>query len=304
MQTPGRSVPTSAERARRIAVVLWVTLVLNWLTAIIKIIFGVTTQCLMIAADGFHSLSDGTSNIVGLVAINLSGHPADEDHPYGHHKYETLASIIIGAFLLVVSFGIFQQALNGFLHPRDPEVTGMSFIVMVLCLAVNLFVVWYERLAAKKYQSEFLLSDSWHTLTDVFVTGGIFVALIGIRMNMKLLDPLFSAGIAVLIAIVAFRILKQSTDILTDKAVIDPKLIDDVVRKVPGVQDCHEIRTRGKERLIYVDMHVLVDPQMSVEDSHGLANQIEYDIKKQIEGVYEVVVHIEPITHDHSALGS
>jgi len=302
MGTSEKSLLTSAERTRRIAFVLWVTLALNWLTALVKIVFGVMTQCMVIVADGLHSLSDGASNIIGLVAIDISGHPADQDHPYGHQKYETLASIMIGAMLLVVAFGIFQHAVKGFFHPREPEVSGASFLVMGLTLAVNFFIVVYERHSAKKFQSEFLLSDSWHTLTDIFVTGGVIVALAGIRMKMKFLDPLFSAGIALLIAFVAFRFLKQSVDILTDKAVVNPALIDRLVRKVHGVQDCHEIRTRGKIHAIYVDLHVLVDPKMSVEDSHGLANRIEYDIKRQIQGVHDVVVHIEPTTHDHSGL--
>jgi cation diffusion facilitator family transporter len=268
----------------------------------VKIVFGSLTQCMVIVADGFHSLSDGTSNVVGLVGISLSGHPADLGHPYGHYKYETLASSVIGALLLVVSFGILQQAIKGFILPREPEVSAASFIVMILTLVVNLFVVAYERTSAKRFQSELLLSDSWHTLTDVFVTGSVIAALVGIRMKIKILDPIFSAGIALLIAFVAFRILKQSSDILTDKAVIDSALIDRIVRKVKGVEDCHEIRTRGKIHSIYVDMHVLVDPNMSVENSHRLANQIEYAIKKEIEGIHDVVVHIEPTTHDHSEL--
>ncbi len=302
MGTPERSILTSAERARQIAFVLWVTLALNWVTALIKILFGMATQCMVITADGFHSLSDGACNIIGLVAVAVSGHPADKDHPYGHHKFETLASVLIGALLLVVSFGIFQQAVNRFFHPGEPEVSRASFFVMVLTLGVNFFVVVYERAAAKKFRSEFLLSDSWHTLTDVFVTCGVMVGLVGIQMKMRSLDSLFSAGIATLIAFVAIQILKQSTDILTDKAVVDPGLIERVALNVAGVEDCHEIRTRGKAHSIYVDLHVLVDPKMSVEASHGLANQIEYDIKKQIEGVQDVVVHIEPTTHDHSKL--
>ena len=302
METPEKSALTSAERTRRIAFVLWVTLALNWSAAILKIVFGWMTQCMVILSDGFHSLSDGTSNIIGLIGITISGHPADTDHPYGRQKYETLASVVIAALLLVVSFGILHHAWVGFFHPRSPEVNRTSFFVMGLTLVVNLIVVWYERRAAKNLQSELLLSDSWHTLTDVFVTAGVFVALVGISLKLNVLDSIFSLGIALMIAAVAFRILKQSSDILTDRAVVDPLRIDRLVRRVQGVADCHEIRTRGKPHAIYVDLHVLVDPEMSVEVSHRLANRIEHDIKQQITGVQDVVVHIEPTTHDHSEL--
>lgn len=303
MGVPGKSRLTSAERTRRIAFVLWVTLGLNWGTAILEILFGWHTHTMVIFANGFHSLTDGASNIVALIGIYLSGHPADEDHPYGHQKFETLATIVIAIFLLIVSFGIAQKAWNGFFHPTTPEVTVLSFALMSATLCVNLFVVWFERRAAKAMQSELLYSDSWHTATDVFVTLGVLAALGGIALNFTLLDPIVSLGIALVIAWVAFRILKQSSDILADHAMLDAARIAKIAMGVPGVVDCHEIRTRGKQHMIYVDLHALVDPKMSVEASHGIANRIEGRIKEEIPGVCDVVVHIEPTTHDHSELG-
>lgn len=293
---------TSAERTRQVAAVLWITLVLNWSTALLKITLGLWTQCMAVTADGFHSLSDGTSNVIGLIGINISGYPADEDHPYGHQKYETLASIMIGVLLLLVSFGILQRAVASFFHPKFPRVPTLSFVVMGGTFLVNLFVVWYERRKAKELYSELLLSDSWHTLTDVFVTLGVMVALVGIRFQLSILDPIFSLIIAGLIATAAFHILKESSDILCDKAVLDSSGVEKIVRRIEGVADCHEIRTRGKAHAVYVDLHVLVDPQMSVVDSHRLASIIERDIKQSIPGVQDVVVHIEPTTHGHEEL--
>ena len=290
------------ERTRKVAFVLWVTLALNWGAAVLKIAFGWSTQCMVIMADGFHSLSDGTSNIVGLIGIHLSGHPADDKHPYGRHKYETLASVVIASLLFVVAFGILQHAVLGFWSPHTPIVTPMSFWVMGLTLGINLVVVGYERAAAKRLHSQLLQSDSWHTLTDVFVTLGVFVALIGIRLNFPVLDSIFSLAIAFAIAFVALKILKWGSDVLTDRAVLDPTVIESIARRVPGVEGCHEVRTRGNEHAIYVDLHILVDPEMTVEASHGLANKVEHGIKKEIFGVYDVVVHIEPTTHDHSEL--
>ena len=173
-------------RTRQLAKVLWITLALNWLVAGLKIVFGLATRCMVITADGIHSFSDGTSNIIGLIAIHISGQPADRGHPYGHQKYETFASALIAALLFMVSFGIFKQAIKGLFHPSVPEVTALSFGLMGFTLVVNLFVVCYERRQGRKLQSDLLISDSWHTLTDIFVTLSVFVALFGIYYHATL----------------------------------------------------------------------------------------------------------------------
>ena len=290
------------ERSRHIAFALWVTLALNWSVSLAKIVFGFLTQCMVIVADGVHSFSDGASNVIGLIAIRIASHPADKDHPYGHEKYETLAATAIAFFLFIVSFEIVRKALDSFFHPMMPQVSALSFVLMGATFLVNLFIVWYERKKARELNSEFLLSDSWHTLTDIFVTLTVILALVGIRFRIPYLDSIFSLGIAGVILAVAFGILKRSSDILSDKAVLDTREIETVVRRIPGVLDCHEIRTRGKTHKIYLDLHVLVAPEMSVRVSHHLANQVEYEIRQNIHGVQDVVVHIEPITHEHEEL--
>ena len=291
-----RSVAYRSDRARQVARVLWITLVLNWLVALLKVAFGLATHCMVILADGIHSFSDGTSNIVGLIAIYVSGHPADKGHPYGHQKYETLASALIAFVLFIVSFSIFKNAVQGFWHPVIPVVNAISFYLMGFTLVVNVFVVWFERREARRLKSDLLLSDSWHTLTDIFVTLTVFVALIGIQLKMTRMDSLFSIFIALVIFITAIMILKRSSDVLCDKAVLDTAQVERIVRAIPEVRDCHAIRTRGGIDDIYVDLHVRVDNEMTVLASHYLADRLEQQIKKEITGVRDVVVHIEPIS--------
>lgn len=291
-----------SERSEKIAFVLWVTLVLNWAVALAKVLFGLATHCMVILADGLHSFSDGASNIVGLVAITISGHPADQGHPYGHQKFETLASVAIGFFLLVVSFGILRESVIGLIHPKSPEVNTFSFILVSLTLILNIFVVWYERKRGKELSSDLLISDSWHTLSDIFVTLSVLIALVGIHLNIPRLDAAFSLIIAGVIAVTAVNILRRSSDVLVDKAVLDAEQVAGIVRQVEGVRDCHEIRTRGRADHIYVDLHVLVDNEMTVLNAHHLANLIENHIRKEIPSVHDVVVHIEPITHGHEEL--
>ena len=302
MSASAGEIPARIVRSRQLAKVLWITLALNWLVAALKVVFGLATHCMVIVADGVHSFSDGSSNIVGLIAIAISGHPADEDHPYGHQKYESLASASIAFLLFVVSFGIFKEALIGLRHPRAPQVNAVSFGLMIFTLIVNLFVVQYERKQGKRLQSDLLLSDSWHTLTDVFVTLSVFVALGCIYWKVPRVDGIFSIGIAVVIAGTAAGILKSSSDILCDKAVLDNARIEKIVRSIEGVRDCHEIRTRGRINEAYVDLHVLVDNEMTVRASHELADRVEREIQREIPAVHDVVVHIEPVSHDHRGM--
>ncbi|HXV18615.1 MAG TPA: cation diffusion facilitator family transporter [Candidatus Omnitrophota bacterium] len=290
------------ERARQVAKVLWITLGLNWGVAALKVLFGLATNCVSITADGVHSFSDGTSNVIGLIAMTIAGHPADRDHPYGHQKYETLASAGIAFFLFAAALGIARGAFVSWNGAVAPQVSAASFVVMIATLAVNIFVVWYERKMGRRYRSELLLSDSWHTITDIFVTLGVVVALLGIWLGVPKADAIFSFGIAALIAWTAWRILKHSSDILCDRAAVDIRSIETVVRSVQGVFDCHEIRSRGSHECVYLDLHVLVDPEMTVAASHRVANLIEREIKNKIPGIFDVVVHIEPVSHDHAEL--
>jgi len=167
---------------------------------------------------------------------------------------------------------------------------------------VNLFVVWYERRRAVALNSELLKADSWHTLTDVWVTLSVLAALVGIRLGIPYVDSLFAMGIATVIVFTALGLLKVSSDILCDKAPLEPVCIERIVRRVEGVRDCHEIRTRGKPDAVYVDLHVLVDNEMTVSASHRLANLIERDIRRELSVVHDVVVHIEPVSHGHDEI--
>jgi cation diffusion facilitator family transporter len=296
------SVLTRAERTRQTGVVLWVILALNWAVALLKLSLGFVTSSMTIFADGLHSFSDGASNIIGLVAVSIASRGPDHTHPYGRQKYETLASTGISVLLFMVAIRIYKEGILGVLHEKKPEVSGVSFILMAGTLLVNFFVVWYEKKKARELESEILNNDAWHTMTDIFVTLSVLLALVGIRLNIPKLDAIFTLIIATVIMVTAFRILKRSADVLTDRAVIDCSLIEKIVRSVGGVSDCHEIRTRGKIDDMYLDLHVLVDNQMTVLASHHVANVIEKKIKHEIPGVHDVVVHIEPVSHGHEEL--
>jgi cation diffusion facilitator family transporter len=278
----------------RIRKVLIAVLALNWLVAFMKIAFGLYTRFTSMTADGFHSLSDGASNIIGLIGITLACRPPDKDHPYGHKKYETFFSLGIAALLFFVCYELLLKAFERFRHSSVPEINVVSLIVMLVTMGVNIAVMSYELKEGKRLKSDILISDSMHTRADIFTSVSVILAMIFVRMGFPVLDPIVTAVIAVFIAYAAFSITRQSSYVLCDAIMIDEKKIEKVVLSVKDVQACHKIRTRGREDDIYVDLHVQVNPDMHVDRAHQICYEIEGAIKSCIQGVNDVVVHIEP----------
>jgi cation diffusion facilitator family transporter len=269
-------------------------LALNWAAALTKIIFGLITRFTSMAADGFHSLSDGASNIIGLVGITLAFRPADKDHPYGHKKYETLFSLSIGGLLFFVCYELLRKAVERFYHPVSPEINAGSLIIMAATMAVNIFVMNYEYGHGKRLNSDILISDSTHTKADIFISLSVIVAIIVISMGYPILDPVVTVMITLFIAYAAFSIVRRSSHVLCDAIIVDGKKIESIVLSIKGVRACHKIRTRGREDDIYVDLHVQVSSDMHVDRAHQICYEIEEAIKTGIPGVTDVVVHMEP----------
>jgi cation diffusion facilitator family transporter len=279
----------------RVRFILIIVLVLNWAVAIAKMIMGYLTRCESMAADGLHSLSDGASNIIGLVGIALSARPVDEDHPYGHKKYETFFSLGIAVLLILVSFNLLRESATHLFRPATPEVNVLSFIVMIVTMGVNISVMKYEFARGKELGSDMLMADSMHTRADILTSFSVLIALIGIKAGYPIIDPIVTFVIALFIAYAAFEIVKDASKILCDTAaIINIKQISGIVMKVNGVKACHKIRTRGRPDDICIDMHVQVDPGMVIKDAHKVCYAIEDALKKDIPEVSDVLVHIEP----------
>jgi cation diffusion facilitator family transporter len=283
------------EHYQKIKKILLIVLALNWLVALAKIIYGLSNHCSSMTADGFHSLSDGTSNIIGLLGIHFACQPVDKDHPYGHKKYETLFSLGIAAMLFIVAFNLLKQGWLRLHHPITPQIDLGSFVVMLITLAVNIWVMRYEYRKGTALKSDILVSDSLHTRADIFTSLSVIVSLIVIKLGFPLIDPIVTILISLFIGFAAFEIAKQSSDVLCDTAVfVDEKRIRDIVLKIKGVRACHKIRNRGRIDDVYIDLHVQVNPDMHIDDAHKISYRIEEAIKSEIPGIIDVVVHMEP----------
>ncbi len=282
------------ERYLKIRRVLIYVLLLNWGVAAAKLFYGWLSRSASMTADGFHSFSDGSSNIIGLIGIWIASRPIDESHPYGHKKYETLTSVGISILLFLVCFNVVREGVLRFLRPVVPQVSMTSFLVMGITLAVNIAVMTYERRAGIALKSDILISDALHTRADILTSSSVIVTLIGIKFGYPILDPIASLIISGFIGYAAVDILKESSRVLSDAVAIPIEEIEKVVLSMRGVKECHRIRSRGRPDDVHIDLHVLVDPEMHLHRAHHLSYAIENKIKKDFRGVTDVVVHIEP----------
>ncbi|TRZ50559.1 cation transporter [bacterium] len=285
----------SAGHYGRIRKILLIILFLNWAVAAAKIFYGLLTHCASMTADGFHSLADGASNIIGLVGITLASQPIDTDHPYGHKKYETLFSLVIAALLFVVCFNLLKEGIRRIFNPVMPEIDIGSFAIMLITTAVNIGVMKYEYAKGKELQSDILVSDSMHTKADIFTSVSVIIALIVMKFGLPIIDPIATIMISLFIAHAGWQIVKESSAVLCDSAaILEDKKIVCIVLGVKGVKACHKIRTRGRPDDIHIDLHVQVNPDMHVDNAHRISYAIEGAIKQNIPNVTDVIVHIEP----------
>jgi len=280
---------------REIQKVLWLVLVLNWAVAAAKIIYGYMTDSTSMTADGFHSLADGTSNIIGLIGIHFCSQPTDEDHPYGHKKYETLFALGIAAMLLIVAFNLGKAGIGRIINPVVPQVDFLSFVIMIITVTVNITVMIYEYRRGKQMQSDILIVDSMHTRADIFTSLSVIAALVFVKLGFPIADPVITLIISGFIAYSAFIIIRQESGILCDAvAITDTKEIEAIVMKTKGVKSCHKIRTRGRPDDVYLDLHIQIVWDMTMLDSHLLSHTIQKEIMNAFPQIVDVLVHMEP----------
>jgi cation diffusion facilitator family transporter len=295
----GRDTLIKRDNTVQVRKVLIYTLILNACVAFAKVFYGYITSSVAMMSDGFHSFFDGISNIVGLVGIWIASHPPDEEHPYGHGKYETLFTIIIAVMIFATCFQILKRVYLFFIDGYKTNVTSISFLVMFLTIGVNIFVTLYESKKGEELGSSFLTADAMHTKSDVFASIAVIISLFFAKKGYYLADPIVGVIITVFIARIGYEILKRASDILVDTVCIDTSTINYVVNSVEGVKGCHDIRTRGSVNCTYLDLHVLVSSSLSTEKAHEIADNIEKRIKKEFPAVVDIVVHIEPDSVSH-----
>lgn len=275
--------------------VLWIILYANLFVAALKIIIGYVIHSSSLTADGFHSLTDGSSNIVGLIGIHFAAKPVDEAHPYGHSKFETLAGLFIAIMLFILGIRIISNAISNMLHPIAPVVTIPSLAAILITLSINIFVAQYEYKQGKKLNSTILISDSLHTRSDIYISIGVLFTLVCIKLGVPpIIDSIASLVVSVFVIHAAYEIFAETSGVLVDQAVVSPEEVKKVIMSFPQVKNVHKIRSRGCNHNIYIDLHILVEPFMSIESSHRLMHEIEEKLCSNMQKSVQAYIHLEP----------
>ncbi len=284
---------------REIKRVLWVILFLNWLVAFSKIILGLLTGTLCILSDGIHSLFDGATNIVGIFGVKIAEKPADEDHPYGHRKYEAIASQVILLFLVIAAYEIVRNIIGKFSSPATiyPGISWLplSLGVLIGCLAIDILVARYEFKKGIELKSTILKADALHTKSHYITTGAVILGAILIEIGfLPIIDPIIASVVVVFIMKLAFKIFKETSSVLSDKNNIDKDKIKKIAESINEVIACHKIRSRGNEDYIFLDIHIIVAPNLSLKTAHKICHEVSSKIQEQIPEIKDITVHPEP----------
>ena len=287
-----------AERYQAVSAVLVRVLVLNLVVAVAKLVLGYVTGAVSIVSDGFHSLTDCFSNIGALVGVRVARKPPDDDHPYGHRKYETIAAATIAGFLMLVMIEIVEAAWNRLDTGASLTISPLAFAVMLATIAVNLLVTWYERRAGLRLDSEVLLADAKHTQSDVGTSVTVIVALAGAAMGYPILDAIAALIVVVFIGHAAWEIFRSTSDVLSDHIVIPEDEVRAVVMLVADVLGCHEIRTRGSRDFVFLDLHIWMAADTRLDAAHEISHDVKDRLMTKFPQIGDAVIHLEPPPRD------
>jgi len=274
--------------------VLWVTLLLNLTVSGAKIAVGLLSGSLAMVADGYHSLVDGSNNVIGLVVAAFAYAPPDRGHPYGHRKFETAATLGIGAALLALAYHVVSDALGQAASNRLPAIGPLNWAVMLGTMAMNLFVSIYESREGRRLGSAYLLADAVHTRSDLYVSMGVIASFAGAKAGLPWSDTAVAVAIAGVIAVQAVRIVVSAFNVLTDRAALPAERLGAVAAAVEGVRGVRDVRTRGGADAVYVDLVADVDGDLTLHAAHEVADRIEAALQAAHPQIVDVVVHLEP----------
>lgn len=283
----------SATAVRRVLIGL---LGANLLVVAAKAVVGIASGSLAVWGDALHSSVDSLYNVLGLIVVRVAAREPDEDHPYGHRKFETLGALAIVVFLSITCFELVRNAVQklwGGSHTI--VVTDLGLVVLLATLGVNVLVAWYENRRGHELASELLIADAAHTRTDVFITIGVLIGVLFARGGNTWVDPVVAIVVAALIVRVAWQIFSRTVPVLVDERAIPERAIRQSAQRVQGVKDAYGIRSRGGHGagVRYAEVTIAVDREANVATAHAIADEVEERLKKELE-LNTVTVHVEP----------
>ena len=273
--------------------VLILTFVLNLTATAAKLGVGLMTGALSLIADGLDTLFDGLSNVIGVIAVRMGSQPPDEDHPYGHRKYETLAALIIAILLFVTAWELGKGAVDRLIDPpTDTVVNGWSVAALIFGGVVQGVTGWWEMRQGRKLGSEVIVADARHTLASIYVSLAVLIGLGLVWLGYPWADPVVALIVAGVIARIGVETVRENIPALVDHASLDPESIGQVVAEVAGVESFHRIRSRGPVDSVAVDLHVRVAPRLSMQEGNAIGDEVRRRLL-DLPNIEDVTVHIE-----------
>lgn len=297
---------TSDIRADKANRVTWVGFFVNLALVAFKLFAGVAGHSSAMVADAIHSLSDFATDVVVLVSFRIVRKPIDKDHDYGHGKFETLATAVIGGALLLVGAGIFWSGARNIwlgLHGAALRTPGVvALIAAVVSIVSKEWLYRYTVKVGKQIDSQAVIANAWHHRSDAFSSVGTMLGIGGAILlgdRWRVLDPIAAVVVSVFIVKVALRITAGSMRELMEGSLDEKSELEilSLAGGVAGVVETHNLRTRRIGNLIAIDLHVCVDRAISVADGHNIASQVESEIRAKYGQETFVSVHVEPDTH-------
>jgi cation diffusion facilitator family transporter len=275
--------------------VLAQVLALNALVVLVKLVIGVRTGSLSVLGAALESGLDTLNNVIGMLLVTVAARAPDEEHPYGHDKFETLGALGIVGFLSISCFELLREGVSALVRGGAQTHTRSADLGIVgATLLVNFFVVWYERRRGSQIGSIFLLADAEHTRGDILVTLLAVVSLVLGRHGGRRVDAVLAIAVALIIAFSGWRILRRSIPILVDERAIEANELRDIVARIPGVLEVRGIRSRyTASGILFAELTIAVDGSTPVDVAHGLADHVEEAIARRY-GSAEITVHVEP----------
>ena len=282
--------------AKRVSII---TIAVNILLAVVKLIVGVFAHSSAMISDAIHSVSDVFSTIVVFIGIKLSSQKPDKEHPYGHERMECVAAIILAVVLLITGIGIGVEAAKNIVtgnYMYLPEIGTLALFAAVLSIVVKEGMYWYTRFYAKKIDSSALMADAWHHRSDALSSVGAFIGIGGALLGFPIMDSIASLVIFAFIAKASIDIFKDAIEKMIDHSCdeeTENKILEFVLKneKVLGIDT---LKTRIFGNKIYVDIEIRADALCTLQEAHGIAESIHNDIENNFPKVKHIMVHVNP----------
>lgn len=287
---------SAQDRAKAASRSTWVSVVVNVVLSIAQVLAGIWTQSQGLVADGIHSLSDLLSDFVVLLARHQSGKEADEDHPYGHQRFETAASLALGGLLLAVGVGMLWAAVGKIeAHATVPKVHVMALWVGLGALLAKELLFRYMLAIAHRVKSSLLVANAWHARSDAASSLVVSLGIIGNMMGYPILDPIAALIVGFMVSRMGWSFAWDALHDLMDRGADEQEVaaIRETLLSTPGVLGVHDLRTRKMGDLIVVDAHLEVDPDITVEAGHDIAVQARH-LVMQHHRVLNLMTHMDP----------